>query len=208
MGLALNGWGIVCVDKVALWVAGLPGATVNLPGMPASALAVFTLGGFWLCLWKTRWRLWGLAGMAAGVAIYAVHRPPDILIDPSGQLVAARAADGRLTFSHRHGGKALRDTWSKLAGQGTEAAVWQEAADGRLRCDALGCVYRRGDHVFALTRQAEAFADDCRLADVVATALPARIACPSATLFIDGRALKRLGTTPCGSRRTVPAPKR
>jgi competence protein ComEC len=72
--------------------------------------------------------------------------------------------------------------------------VWQEAADDRLRCDSLGCVYRLRDKVFALTRQPEAFADDCRNADVVATALPVRIDCPSATLFIDGRALKRLGT--------------
>jgi len=33
--------------------------------MPVAALLVFTLGGFWLCLWKTRWRLFGLLGWPA-----------------------------------------------------------------------------------------------------------------------------------------------
>ena len=130
-GWQLMGWGIVCVDRIALWVAALPGATVNLPAMPVSALAIFTLGGAWLCLWKGKWRRWGLAGMAAGILIYVVQQPPDILIDPSGQLMAARAADGGLIFSERHGGKALREFLGQTGGAGKRCAGLARSARRR-----------------------------------------------------------------------------
>ena len=41
------------------------------------------------------------------------------------------------------------------------------SADGRLRCDALGCVYRVGGTSVALARTEDALRDDCEAADVV-----------------------------------------
>jgi competence protein ComEC len=191
----MMGWGIVCVSGIAQWVAALPGASIDLPSMPMAALALFTLGGFWLLLWRHRWRLWGLAGMAAGVLLYALDHPPDVLIAPSGQMMAGRGADGGLVFSRHQGEKMLRETWVKQAGQGSEAAFWRDADDGRLSCDDLGCLYRHGRHLLALAQRPEALTDDCRAADLVVVATPVlRSPCPSARWFIDMRALEQGGT--------------
>jgi competence protein ComEC len=191
-GWQAMGWGIVAVNRVATGVSSLPGATLDLPSMPVSALIVFTLGGFWLLLWKTRWRLWGLSGIAVGLAIYAFHQPPDLLIDASGKLAALRDGDGDLTLSQRRGGRSLRETWIKQAGQGHEAELWDD--DPRVRCDALGCVIDANHHLIAIARRPEALRDDCPRAELVVVAVPVMDGCPPPTRFIDLLTLRSQGT--------------
>ncbi|HRF38970.1 MAG TPA: ComEC/Rec2 family competence protein, partial [Saprospiraceae bacterium] len=48
-------WGVSVVVWIAGVVAGWPGAVVLLPPMPAASLALITLGGLWLCLWRRRY---------------------------------------------------------------------------------------------------------------------------------------------------------
>jgi len=187
--------GIVCVSKIAQWVAALPGASVDLPSMPISALVLFSLGGSWLVLWRRRWRLWGLAGMAAGILLFAVHRPPDVLIAPSGRMMAGRTADGSLVFSHLQGEKMLRETWAKQAGRASDAVAWWESEDRRLTCDRKGCRYRHAGHVLALVQRLDALSIGCREADVVVAKMPLSLGdCSSARWLIDGRALQAGGT--------------
>ncbi|MBT3395622.1 MAG: ComEC family competence protein [Alphaproteobacteria bacterium] len=68
-GLALvpMGWGINGVLWIAETVAGWPGAAHNLPDMPTFGIVMVALGGLWLCLWRTPWRIWGVAGIGAGI---------------------------------------------------------------------------------------------------------------------------------------------
>jgi competence protein ComEC len=89
--------------------------------------------------------------------------------------------------SETRGSKFARETWLRRDGLAA-AAVWPErgaSADGRLRCDTLGCIYRVRGWVVALPRDAKALAEDCRVADVVVSAVPVRGRCPSARLVID-----------------------
>ncbi|WP_158240504.1 ComEC/Rec2 family competence protein [Telmatospirillum siberiense] len=192
----LMGRGIVAVSDIAQWVSALPGASVDLPAMPVSALVLFTLGGFWLLLWRRRWRLWGLAGMAAAIALYALHRPPDVLIAPSGLMMAGRDGDGRLLFSRTRSEKMLRETWVRQAGQGTAAVFWRDGSKNVMTCDGTGCVYRREAHLLAfLSRPERLPGADCRGGEVVIVAAPvARDVCPGGGRLIDGDALRRGGT--------------
>jgi len=193
-GWQLMGWGIVVVSHIAHWVSSLPGATLDLPRMPVSALIVFTLGGLWLCLWRQPWRLWGLAAMAAAILVYGLETPPDLLIDGGGKLVALRGDDGGIALSQSRSGKRVRQTWVKQVGQGNTSLDWGSIGEDRLNCDALGCLYRAHGHVVALARRPEALIEDCGQADVVVVPVEVRMACPSARLFIDGAALRSLGT--------------
>jgi competence protein ComEC len=193
-GWQLMGWGIVCVSRIARAVSSLPFATIDLPSIPVAALLVFTLGGCWLCLWRTRWRLLGVAGLAGGLALYVVEPPPDVLVDSAGRLMAVRSSDGRLALSGRHGAKMVRETWIKRAGQGSEAPAWDQLADDRLRCGRQGCLYRAHGHLVALAPPLRTLADACRTADVVVTPAPVRAPCPSARVVIDGDRLMRRGT--------------
>ena len=139
-GWRLMGAGLDQVTRIAVWVSHLPGATINLPSMPQLALVLFSLGAAWLLLWRTRWRVYGLAGMAAALAVVLMQPKPDLLIDPTGKLVAVREADGRLHLASGRGANSLRQSWAQMAGEG-EALPEPEA--GSAVCSDGGCLLRR-----------------------------------------------------------------
>ena len=187
VALVPMGWGCVGVIWIAREVAGWGGAVALLPAMPMWGLILSTLGGLWLCLWQTRWRLAGLPFAVIGLLSIVVTQPPDVLISADAKLIAVRGADGLLEVSARRVAKLTRETWLRRAGQ-DQAAAWPAAgtsADGRLTCDALGCVYKVADQVVALVRDPAALPEDCRRATVVVATVPVRRVCPSATLVID-----------------------
>lgn len=194
LALVPMGWGVEAIDWTALWVAGWPGAVTLVPTVPAWGLALLTVGGLWLCLWRRRWRLFGLAGIAIGMASILFVRPPDVLVDASGQLTAVRGADGALHVSNLNRGRFQRDVWLRLAGQEEgEARAFPQTSDGALSCDALGCVYRARGRTVALARDRAALIEDCWRADAVIGDFPIGRACRGQARVIDRFALAREG---------------
>ena len=196
LALAPMGWGIEVVVRVAETVSAWPGAVTVVPAMPTWGLAAVTAGGLWLCLWRRRWRLWGVAGVVAGMAAMGLVRPPDVLVDGGGKLLAVRSAGGALSVSTRRAARFSRETWLRRAGQEEDAARWPSEgfdAGKRLSCDPLGCIYRAGGHVVALVNQAEALAEDCWAADIIVSLVPVWKDCPGAGTVIDRRDLTREG---------------
>lgn len=196
-GLALLplGWGVGATIDVSRTVAAWPGASIAVHAIPATGIALVTLGGLWLCLWRRRWRFWGIALMVAGLATGAGVRPPDVLVDGEGRLLAVRTAAGGLAPSSLSTARFARETWLRHDGQETPEYRWPDSGtspDGRLSCDALGCIYRIHGHAVALVRQADALFEDCRVADVVVSTVPVR-RCPSATRVVDRFDLWREG---------------
>jgi competence protein ComEC len=189
LALAPMGWGIDGVIEVARAVAGLPGAVVPVPAMPLAGLALVCLGGLWLCLWRRPWRLAGLGVIAAGLLSLALVRPPDILASGDGKLMAVRGLDGGLWLSTTVRERFVAKTWLRRAGwSGESGRSWPRegsGADGRLNCDALGCIYRTEGQVVALVEDGRALADDCRLASVLISLEPVRRDCGTPALVID-----------------------
>ncbi len=197
-GLALTpmGWGINVVIAVAETVSSWPGAVTLLPSMPTLALAAIALGGLWMCLWRRRWRLLGLAGIAAGLVAIALTRPPDLLVDGRGRLLAVRGADGSIAFSTSRRERFIRKIWLRRFGQQQAQAEWPKngvSPDQRLSCDPRGCLYRAGGRIVALAYGEGALAEDCWIADVVVSMVPVRRACPAAIDVIDRFDLWRHG---------------
>ena len=194
--LAPMGWGIAIIIDVAETVAGWPGAVAFIPAMPTWGLGIIAIGGLWLCLWRTRWRLLGAPVIALGLASVMLARPPDILVDADGKLMAVRSADGRLAVSSTRSSRFVRDVWTRRSGQEEPALAWPApgtSADGRLRCDSLGCIYRSHARTVALVRSAQALLEDCWVADVVVSAVPVRTPCPKARIVVDRFDLWRNG---------------
>lgn len=192
--LSLMGIGIELMLAVAAWTADIPGAVVPVPRPPPATLVLVLLGGLWLALWRTGWRRLGLLPVALGILLAAVHRQPDILIDARGLLIAARQNDGRLALSPWKKDKWVTSGWLRGAGQ-AEPAPWPEDyAPGTpmLRCDPLGCIYRKNGMQAAFTRNAEAFPADCTSNDLVIT-YPRIEACPNGTPTIGPNALRSAG---------------
>jgi len=136
-GWRLMGAGLEQVTRIAVWVSHLHGATINLPAMPELALVLFSLGAAWLLLWRTRWRVYGLSGMAAALAVILLQAKPDLVIDPTGRLVAVKETDGRLHLSRGRGANSLRQSWAQMAGEG-ERLPEPEAGNGAV-CSGLEC---------------------------------------------------------------------
>jgi competence protein ComEC len=193
--LAAMGWGVDLVTWVARTVASWPGAVVPTTIMPGWGLLVFALGGLWLAIWQRRWRWLGAPVMAAGLLTLFLVRPPDFLISGDGKSIALRAANGGFFIQAPNARGYVADTWFKRDGA-AGFAPWPRngaSADGRLRCDALGCAWRDGAAVIAVVRDPAALIEDCaRAALVVAPAL-SRTGCRGPPV-IDRRALMSRGS--------------
>jgi competence protein ComEC len=164
--------------------------------MPTWSLGLVTLGGLWLCIWRRPWRWFGLAGIGAGLVAMLTVEVPDLFIDGSGRLLAARTADGGLLVSSKSVGRSTREAWLRRTGSEAPAGYWPKqgaSADGGLRCDASGCVYRVNEHIVAVAARGEALIEDCRLADVLISLVPVRGSCTSASALLDRFDLWREG---------------
>ncbi len=181
--------GIGAVITVARMGAALPFAVTPAPAMPPSALAAMVLGGLWLALWRTRWRLWGVAGIAAGMMVAAAARGPDLLVDGDGRLFALRGETGALALSSRRVSRFAANNWLRRAGQ-VESAAWPPE---RTQCDRLACIHEpAGGPRVALVTDPRALAEDCAWAELVVSPVSAPGDC-AAPLVIDGAALRRHG---------------
>ena len=129
--------------------------------MPPAALLAISIGGLWLCLWRSRWRFLGIVVIGGGMVLAGMERRPDILVDGDAKVMATRGDDGRLWISTRKRGRFVSDIWLRRDGQ-AEAPTWPRdgmgsAAAAGLRCDTLGCIQRRAvDRTFAFVRDPRA----------------------------------------------------
>lgn len=197
MPLGLEAWplaameaGIDTVLLTAETVAAWPGAVRRFPPMPTAGAVAAAAGGLWLCLWRTRWRLFGLAGLAAALAIQAGARPPDLMADGDARLFA-RYSEGRLYLSKSRAGF-LGRVWMEAAG--TREAGSTKPGSPALSCDRLGCAAEG----IAVVLRHEALEEDCRHAAIILSAVTIsrrawRRYCAEDALIVDRQRLRRLG---------------
>jgi competence protein ComEC len=88
--------------------------------MPRGAFALMVTGGLWLCLWRTRWRIAGLAPALAGAAWALATPAPDLLITGNGQHLAIRTPAG-LALLRPRAGDYVRDILNETSGLAPEA---------------------------------------------------------------------------------------
>lgn len=186
LGLTPMGWGIEATVWTGQWVAGLPGNVWATPRLPLYGLVLIALGGLWLGLWHGRWRVWGLAGIASGLATMLLTRPPDIVLADFGRLLAARAADGNYyvapgaeklprSFLMRETAAELRP-WPEIgAGEGSELHC---PGDGR-------CFYTANGRRVALVTSEAGLPVACGTVDAIVAAVPAGFACRSLIPTVD-----------------------
>jgi competence protein ComEC len=106
-----------------------------------------------------------------------------------------RGAAGDYLLSAGRGSRIAEETWTRRAGA-ARGEIWPErgsSADGRLACDALGCIFRTAGRSVALIRRAEALAEDCGAAELVVSPVPVPRRCRARTRVIDRFDLWRAG---------------
>jgi competence protein ComEC len=120
------------------------------------------------------------------VVLFAVDRPPDVLISDTTQAVAVRFADGLALVDGKAGSFAVR-VWEETYG----GTIGQAKPDDPVRCDGIGCIATPG-YTLALIEDPAGFYEDCASADVVITRRRAPKGC-AAPVVIDADALARGG---------------
>ncbi|HEX3811150.1 MAG TPA: ComEC/Rec2 family competence protein [Rhizomicrobium sp.] len=180
------GWGIEAMLAVGRWVSGLPGAVSVMAAWPVGALAVMSLGGLWVALWRKPWRWFGLLPIAASVTVAFLWPQPDLLIARDAKTVAVRGSDGTLRFVSEAHDKYSAQEWLKRSGDARLSADAIAAASNGVRCDELGCIARAKDGTtVAIVSKLDALAEDCGNAQIVISAAPARGQCKGPKLVID-----------------------
>lgn len=205
MGLGLKG-----VLAIASAVAAWPGAERAVPAFGEVALVLFGFGLAWLCLWRTALRLAGVPMLGLALLLAMTPSRPDLVIDASGRMFAARGPDGALALAGVRPSDFAARVWIAAdgvmpTGQGGAAessrAAPSDASRGAgastapaVRCDAYGCVAPlKGGGVAALVLDRRAFDEDCRAAALVVTRLVAPEACARTAAVIDRDVLSATG---------------
>lgn len=189
--LWLMGLGIDLLVAVARLVAGIPGAVASVQAIPELSFVAIVIGGIWLALWGSRWRMLGLVPIAVGLALAPFAAKPDLYIGQDGRAVAVRLPDGALSALPLKGRSFELARW--LEYDGDPRAVGAVATGAGFRCDAVGCTASvKGIHV-AVAHHPAAYADDCRDARVLVAPGGRPAACGGPELIIDAGALRAKG---------------
>ncbi len=199
MPFGLEGWPLFLMGRgidVMMWaaatVAAVPGAVGRVAAVPEVSIVLFAFGVLWLCLWRTRLRLLGLAPVALALALAPLQNRAGVIAGRDGALVVARGSDSLFQATPgRHGGFEL-ERWLGTDGDSRQAS---DAALGDVwRCDASSCVATVNGMKVAVVRHPAALDEDCRLADVVIMPFQKPDGCEKPHLVIDKTAFEESGT--------------
>ena len=86
--LKIVGFGLGLVNRLTVWVSSLPYAVGNVVSIPVWGMLLITFGGLWLCLWRGRWRIWGVAAIIGGMLSLMTVEKPDLIVDREIKTVA------------------------------------------------------------------------------------------------------------------------
>jgi competence protein ComEC len=190
--LWVMGWGIRGMVWVADAVAALPGAVGRVPAIPTAAFVAMVVGGLWLTLWRTRWRLLGLIPMLIGLALAPMITRPDILIGRDMGLVAVRGADGELSALAARGSTFELARW--LEHDGSTRPPAEAAKAQAFRCDGAGCTAQVKGLLVAVANSPEALRDDCAAAAILVLKFARTARCARPGVVIDSEDVRVRGT--------------
>jgi competence protein ComEC len=137
-----------------LWLAhtagDAPGAVALLPAMPTAAFALMAVGGLWVCLWRTKWRLWGMAPVAVG-ALWALLIPaPDLIVTGDGRHLAMRTGAGELALLRTRAGDYVRETLAEVGGEDPDFVDLETVQEANCSPDLCAATLRRGGRAWRL----------------------------------------------------------
>lgn len=183
--LAVMGWSIDRMldlgGVVAGWTSGLDASPLLAPVALLLGLAAFA----WFTFFTSWHRLLAPVLLVPAVLLFALDRPPDVLVADTTQAVALRGEAG-LELAAGKGDSFAVGVWRETYREAIEPGAL-------LRCDSIGCfgASSRGFTV-AIVRDPAGFFEDCSSADLVIARRTVPANCAAGTV-IDAGALARGG---------------
>lgn len=177
IGWTMMGYGIEGMVAVAKFVSAIDGAEGRIAAFGGSAVLLGTLALLLLAIPATWLRIAGLP--LAVIAMILMWNGPryDVMIGGDGDVVAIRAADGKLSVHTNKSNRFTVENWLAAAGLAPERASDLRHA---FACDANGCVGRLSDGaLIAIPKTAAALLEDCGRAALVIYSREIPAACAS-----------------------------
>lgn len=198
MPLGLEGWalsalgfGLDALLAISDWTQGLPGAAALVPAQSAAGALFIAFGELWICLWRGRLRLGGMAFVVIGLSVSGLRSEPDILIERTARNAAVRMEDGQLAFADARRGRYAAERWLMASADGESLGV--AAKRNAWTCAEGVCEARvKGRRVLYL-RGLEDKPLPCGAGDIVITDFPLRKQCRDAAVRIDRFSVWREG---------------
>ena len=175
--LLAMGWSIDRMLQLATFVAAWSEHLRASPLLTPLALAVGLAALCWFAFFRDRWRLLGPAIAVPLVVLFAVDRPPDVLIADTTQAMVVRGASGLELADGKSASFAL-DVWRETYADPIEVSA-------ATSCDSVACVgTSSAGFSYAIVEDAGGFAEECGVADLVVTRLRAPSFC-AAPVVVD-----------------------
>jgi competence protein ComEC len=204
IGIAAPVWWLcgVSIDLLlglAHAVASARGAVALLPSMPAWAFTAMVAGGIWLCLWTTRWRLFGIVPIALGAIGAALAPAPDLLVTGDGRHLAV--VDHGVPFILRdRAGDYVRSLLAEASGYDSDPDILDNQPASDCSRDACVALLRHGSTEWRLLATRSAYRMDwaaitnaCASADIVVSDRRLPQGCRPRWLKLDAETLARTG---------------
>lgn len=115
--LLLMGEFIGIIINIADWVTNLPGSIWNFGYITAESLCVYMFGLFWLMLWNTKFRLYGLIIISISLWMMCNSPKPDVIFDAKMQILGIKDADGKLEIHASKISHFTKTYWNNWFGQ-------------------------------------------------------------------------------------------
>lgn len=195
------GQSIDAMLAMAHWISDRPGAVTLLPAMGKGSIALFTIGGLWLALWRGWIRLAGLVPVMAGAIPLMLLEPPDILVSGDGRHIGITGeVDESLLVLRDARSSYARENLTELAGMDGPVLPMAQWPNANCSRDFCAITLHRGgrDWHLLLSRSRDmaeerALAAACDRADIVISDRWLPSSCRPAVLKIDRRLLSRTG---------------
>ncbi|HJD55129.1 MAG TPA: ComEC family competence protein [Rickettsia endosymbiont of Pyrocoelia pectoralis] len=94
--LKIIGFFIDLIIKTAHYFNNLPGSVWYFGYITNFSILLFLFGFFWICIWKTTWRLFGLAIMAVSFIFMLYSPKPELIFDVNNMAVGVKNKQGKL----------------------------------------------------------------------------------------------------------------
>lgn len=158
LGLALYplqalGYGVGWLNKITGFVSSLPHSVAYVDSLPFWGFALIVCGGWWLCVWQRKWRLWGVLPILIGVCSMFFGSQPDMAFAPKGEGIALRDKNGEMLLMPIKTDRFVISVWRenlhlKELNKEQKKELKEIFAGSKtdfdniaLKCDAEKCVY-------------------------------------------------------------------
>lgn len=196
----ITGTGLRALIGLARAAADAPGAVALLPAIPPAAFGLLVGGGLWLLLWRSYWRIWGLAPVLAGAAWALATPAPDLIVTGDGKHLALRTDRGDFAILRDRAGDYVRDLLQESTGSDAELGALADLPEARCSRDLCTTDIERDGRRWRLAATRSTLlipsgdlARACAEADIVVSDRRLPRTCVPRWLKVDRAMLRRTG---------------